>query len=103
MEEIHYDFMIPSNHPALIDHFPGNPLVPGAVILDHVLLGCEPFASDDLRSLALKEIKFKSPLRGHELAHVTYSESPMGLRFKVWVSDQEIASGILTLQHATQD
>jgi|APCry1669189472_1035225.scaffolds.fasta_scaffold84052_2 3-hydroxymyristoyl/3-hydroxydecanoyl-(acyl carrier protein) dehydratase len=103
MEPMRYDFMIPANHPALVDHFPGNPLVPGALLLDHVLLGCELFAAEDFHSAALKEIKFKSPLRGHELAHVTYSQSPMGLRFKVEVDDREVASGILSLQHSPKD
>lgn len=101
MEAIQYEFMFPSDHQALIDHFPGNPLVPGALILDHVLLGYETYVSDDFSSLALKEIKFKSPLRGNELAHVAYSGSPMGIRFKVCVGDREIASGIISLMHST--
>ena len=98
MKELHYGFTIPSDHPSLIDHFPGNPLVPGALILDHVLLGCELLISVSLQSIALKEIKFKSPLRALESAHVAYTNCPIGLRFRVWVSNREVASGILHLQ-----
>jgi len=103
MNELHYGFTISSDHPALTDHFPGNPIVPGALILDHVLLGCETLVSVSLQSLALKEIKFKSPLRALESAHVAYSNSSIGLRFRVWVGDREIASGILHLQTAISD
>ncbi len=95
MQAVTHFFTIPMNHPALVDHFPGNPLVPGALILDHVLLGCEIYSSNPLHQLALKEIKFKSPLRGDERAQVEYSESPLGIRFKVWFIDREIASGII--------
>lgn len=31
------DLVIPPDHPALPGHFPGNPLVPGVLILAHVL------------------------------------------------------------------
>jgi 3-hydroxymyristoyl/3-hydroxydecanoyl-(acyl carrier protein) dehydratase len=31
------DFTIPAEHPALPGHFPGRPVVPGALLLDHVL------------------------------------------------------------------
>ena len=103
MDEKIHRFSIPSDHPVLVDHFPGNPLVPGALIVDQVLSGCEPYASEDFCMLALKEIKFKSPLRGHEIAQVDYSQSPTGLRFKVWVADREIAAGIITLQPPGRD
>lgn len=98
MDEAKHCFKIPMDHPALVDHFPGNPLVPGALILDHVLVGCEKLASKPPHPLALKEIKFKSPLRGEEAAHAEYSRSPLGIRFKVWVGVQEIASGIIISQ-----
>lgn len=98
MNTRNHDFKIPMDHPALADHFPGNPLVPGALILDHVLSGCAAFSSRPVLHLMLKEIKFKSPLRGEEKAHAEYSESPQGIRFKVWVTDREIASGIISPQ-----
>ncbi|MEY2697210.1 MAG: hypothetical protein RL333_1348 [Pseudomonadota bacterium] len=99
MAEQSHGFEVPNNHPALEDHFPGNPLVPGALILDQVLLGCEIFAMKPINDLALKEIKFKSPLRGGEKALVTYLDSPVGIRFKVWVEAREIASGIVVHQN----
>ena len=103
MEEQYHCFQVSNDHPALEDHFPGNPLVPGALILDQVLLGCEIFAMKSINDLALREIKFKSPLRGGEKALVTYLDSPVGIRFKVWVEAREIASGIVVRQNLMPD
>ncbi|MEY4684992.1 MAG: hypothetical protein RLZ25_1451 [Pseudomonadota bacterium] len=91
-----HTFSIASDHPILIDHFPGNPLVPGAIILDHILLGYTALNSDDFLSLVLKEIKFKSPLRGDETTFVSYWNTPQGSRFSARVGDREIASGLIT-------
>lgn len=32
-------FVIPHDHPSLAGHFPGNPITPGVVTLDHVAQG----------------------------------------------------------------
>jgi 3-hydroxymyristoyl/3-hydroxydecanoyl-(acyl carrier protein) dehydratase len=32
-----YSFSVAADHPALAGHFPGCPIVPGSLILDHVL------------------------------------------------------------------
>jgi 3-hydroxyacyl-[acyl-carrier-protein] dehydratase len=32
-----YRFSVPADHPVLRGHFPGCPIVPGSLILDHVL------------------------------------------------------------------
>lgn len=86
---------MPSDHPVLIDHFPGNPLVPGALILDHVMEGIRSCDLGDVVTLGLREIKFKSPLRGNEWAEVIYIQSPLGIRFSVMEGAREIAAGII--------
>ena len=53
-------FVIAADHPALPGHFPGNPVVPGAVLLDRVLA----FAQDATGSPVgqVLSAKFRTPL-----------------------------------------
>lgn len=52
--------IIPPDHPALAGHFPGNPIVPGVVLLDAVLRAA------GLGRARLPSVKFHAPLRPGE-------------------------------------
>jgi 3-hydroxyacyl-[acyl-carrier-protein] dehydratase len=54
-------FTVPHDHPALPGHFPGQPVVPGVVVLDAVLaaIAAEGHAVGALR---LPQVKFVQPL-----------------------------------------
>lgn len=55
------DFVVPHDHPCLPGHFPGRPVVPGVVVLDHVLQAVE--ALHGPRAAArLPQVKFVQPL-----------------------------------------
>lgn len=54
--------IIPADHPSLTGHFPGNPIVPGVVILDEVVHAV--LQAEHARSLrAVPAVKFLAPLR----------------------------------------
>jgi hypothetical protein len=63
---------IPAAHPALPGHFPGNPVVPGVVLLDRVAVALEEAGYGDLRRIAM--VKFLAPLR---------ADREVGLRLQV--------------------
>ena len=41
MSELRRTLLIGADHPALVGHFPGNPVIPGALLLDEVLHAIE--------------------------------------------------------------
>jgi len=54
--------IIPADHPSLAGHFPGNPIVPGVVILDEVVDAL--LQSGQARGLiGIPSVKFTAPLR----------------------------------------
>ena len=59
-------FAVPPDHPSLPGHFPGNPLVPGVVLLDAV------FALAPARPAKLLRAKFPAPVRPGEEVEVAF-------------------------------
>jgi 3-hydroxyacyl-[acyl-carrier-protein] dehydratase len=61
-------FVVPADHPSLPGHFPGCPIVPGVVLLDHVLALVVGAASV---ATAIPSIKFLAAVRPGETIEVT--------------------------------
>ena len=57
-------FTIPAGHPALPGHFPGRPVVPGVVLLDHVvgLIAAGLPDGAGLRFARFGRVKFQAPV-----------------------------------------
>jgi 3-hydroxymyristoyl/3-hydroxydecanoyl-(acyl carrier protein) dehydratase len=94
-----FDFTVGIAHPALPGHFPGNPVVPGALLLAHVLAG----VSSELKRTvsAVKHVKFTAALLPDETASVDCEARADELRFAVQATRAgnrvSVASGTLTL------
>lgn len=54
-------FRIPADHPSLPGHFPGQPIVPGVVLLDHALAHLTR-QQPGLRTTRLSQVKFLHPV-----------------------------------------
>ena len=85
-------FMIEPDHPSLPGHFPGRPLVPGVVLLDHVVAAIEA-AHGAPGPLRLPQVKFMQPLLPGEQACVELEGATPRWRFRVLRGDTLLASG----------
>lgn len=85
---------IQADHPSLSGHFPGDPIVPGVIMLERI--------ADELRSwramrlARVIEAKFMAPLLPGQRAELVLSESgPDRFRFVIALGEQAIARGII--------
>lgn len=77
------EFSVEPCHPCLPGHFPGRPLVPGVVVLDHVLAAIER-VHGPLGPLRLPQVKFASPLLPGQRARVELDGAAPRWRFRVF-------------------
>ena len=88
------NFVIESSHPCLPGHFPGEPVVPGVVILDHVLEGIGLPPEHERR---LSRVKFQRPLLPGQLAEIALASEPARLNFRVSSQGQTLVTGQVLL------
>ena len=94
------DFCVPADHPALAGHFPGNPVVPGVLVLDRILDAASAAAGRELCATSIVQIKFLSPLLPGETCRITGELGAMSLRFSAARGDTVIVRGALGIASA---
>ncbi|WP_296652636.1 AMP-binding protein [Paraburkholderia sp.] len=96
-------FTIPAGHPALPGHFPGQPIVPGVVLLDHALMALGAALNRSFDRCRINSAKFLSPAAPGETLDVGFESTASGaIRFTVSAGQREVASGVLSAPDATQ-
>lgn len=90
-------FLIASTHPCLPGHFPGHPIAPGVVTLDHVARGLlQQIDGADLAGFP--QVKFLKPLLPDAKARVIYHPKRNTLfQFSCEVDGQVILTGQIEL------
>jgi 3-hydroxyacyl-[acyl-carrier-protein] dehydratase len=58
--------VIDADHPAIAGHFPGDPMVPGVVILTELMAAVLEGTPEGIAFTAVPRVKFLSPLRPGE-------------------------------------
>lgn len=86
------EFVVEAAHPSLPGHFPGNPIVPGVVLLDRVVEAIEA-AHGPLAALRLPQVKFLQPLQPGETARIELDGAAPRWKFRVLRGDALLASG----------
>lgn len=86
---------IPASHPALAGHFPGNPIVPGVVLLDEVVAAAEHWLGAGLTVRGLRQAKFLVPLLPQETARIDLVTRGSLLEFAILRGETAIAKGTL--------
>jgi 3-hydroxymyristoyl/3-hydroxydecanoyl-(acyl carrier protein) dehydratase len=98
-------FRIAANHPSLAGHFPGNPVVPGVVLLDHILATAKS-ALPTQRVCGMRKIKFLQPVLPEQVCEVQWSAvrasvaEAAQVRFACVCEGQRVAEGNLLLETA---
>jgi 3-hydroxymyristoyl/3-hydroxydecanoyl-(acyl carrier protein) dehydratase len=82
---------IAAAHPALPGHFPGNPVVPGVVLLDCIVAAIERAHGARLAKIA--SVKFLAPLKPDEDAELRVTLDGARVRFRIDRDDQPILRG----------
>ena len=89
---------IDAAHPALPGHFPGDPVVPGVVLLERVAAACKAWRGGRVAKL---DAKFLQPLRPEEDAAVVLEGQDGRIRFSVARGDgTAVARGTLEMARA---
>lgn len=83
---------VASDHPALAGHFPGHPIVPGALLLDEALHAIDA----DGTAWHIANLKFHRIVRPGETLRLECSTQPGGaLRIELRAADALVMSGLL--------
>ena len=88
------DKVFQHDHPASQGHFPGNPMIPGAVLLDETLRAIEAGPDAGLAPFRIRSAKFLHPARPGDRMLIRFSRTPEGeIRFVCSVGETPVLTG----------
>jgi|KBSSwiStaDraftv2_1062776.scaffolds.fasta_scaffold22190_2 3-hydroxymyristoyl/3-hydroxydecanoyl-(acyl carrier protein) dehydratase len=87
--------LFPAEHPVFAGHFPGQPIVPGVLLLDHVRLAIQEDTGH--RCAGVPIAKFHSPAGPGEVMTIDYEVSGNFINFDITSGSRKIADGRFSL------
>lgn len=92
------EFIVPGDHPSLPGHFPGDPIVPGVVLLERVVALVAPVLAP-AQLLSVTSVKFQSPVRPGEAVQVRWRRRDDGdLAFECRCGERAALNGSLRFE-----
>jgi 3-hydroxymyristoyl/3-hydroxydecanoyl-(acyl carrier protein) dehydratase len=89
--------LVAADHPTGTGHFPGNPIIPGALLLAEVLRCIEQARGLHFVSCNVKSAKFQHPARPGDCVEIEYSYSAQGvIEFQCAVAGTRVLSGVIS-------
>ncbi|MGB4117584.1 MAG: hypothetical protein WBK51_13675 [Polaromonas sp.] len=105
MRRFEFDISTPLSHPAIAGHFPGNPIVPGVLLLDQMLATLQQLSG--LEVVRLAHVKFSSALRPDEVAQVVCEIDGDNAKFQIALQRQDacrvVASGKISMRQQSYE
>lgn len=95
MKPVHTERIAP-DHPAFAGHFPGMPILPGALLLDEALCALASVLDLDLCEWQITAAKFLEPVRPGDVIMVEHAPGKDSIRFAVRVADRQALAGTLS-------
>jgi 3-hydroxyacyl-[acyl-carrier-protein] dehydratase len=88
------DIVIAHDHPSAAGHFPGNPIVPGALLLSEVIYAWETLIGASTVTITIKVAKFLSPTRPGDTVSISFERVvPATVKFNCTVKGTPVLSG----------
>jgi 3-hydroxyacyl-[acyl-carrier-protein] dehydratase len=89
---------IRADHPSLAGHFPGNPIVPGVLLLDEVLAALTEWR-EDIHVAAIRSVKFLAPVKPEQPFTISISgqDGSYEVDFRIRMEHRLIVEGRLQL------
>ncbi|MCL6415856.1 hypothetical protein MIB92_09340 [Aestuariirhabdus sp. Z084] len=93
--QVCFNFQVSSDHPSLAGHFPGNPIVPGVVILSRIIEGyLATFAARPCLQ-GIPRVKFLQPLLPDCDLAVTCTVRGNKVQFEGVIADEPCVRGVI--------
>jgi 3-hydroxyacyl-[acyl-carrier-protein] dehydratase len=91
-----------SDHPASRGHFPGNPIIPGAVLLSETVTAIQPGVDPRVAPLLITSAKFQHAARPGDRMLIEFSRTTGGeIRFACTVEGRPVLTGQMSCSAPT--